>query len=455
MGTGAGGLYRERAARGAPARESDVTAEGVFANYFFETGDEKTSVFTTRLALGICPNPTTRALEHYVAVGLNSKFDGEGIVVHGRPPVSVVLCLDISGSMNVELAPGEPNKIDVAKKSLLSLFDRLCSDDSIALVTFNVKAETVIALAPKSAIDRAAFAAAVNGLEADRGTDLSAGFRMATSLLDGEPATRERRIMFLTDMQPNAGEFSGDGLFALAEVAAGKGIGSTFFGVGLDFDMALVDRVTNGIRGASYESIKSAPSFEKRMARDFDFAVFPIAYSVSVSVESAGFDILEAYGSQAATKAKTEGQRSLELLKIGTLFPSAKEEGGMTRGGMFLLKLAPIPVPAGAVSQTEGERRRIDVIRRFIDREGAKHEERETVVIPENTQIPYYENPSVRKAILLSRFVEAVRGFIRTKDRPALEAFATHFQAESAAIGDTVLVKDLNVLRDILEPTAK
>ncbi len=53
---------------------------------------------------------------------MNSKLDGAGLKNHGgRPPVNLVIILDVSGSMNFSFADkGELNKLAVAKSSLVT-----------------------------------------------------------------------------------------------------------------------------------------------------------------------------------------------------------------------------------------------------------------------------------------------------------------------------------------------
>ena len=64
-----------------------------------------------RIPLGICPPPPISEkgspffndrgkLEYYIACGLNSKLDGDGIRTYGRPSLNLVIVLDISGSMS-------------------------------------------------------------------------------------------------------------------------------------------------------------------------------------------------------------------------------------------------------------------------------------------------------------------------------------------------------------------
>ena len=45
-------------------------------------------------------DPFSRVSEHYLVVGLASKYDGDGLQIHGRNPFNLVLAIDISGMSN-------------------------------------------------------------------------------------------------------------------------------------------------------------------------------------------------------------------------------------------------------------------------------------------------------------------------------------------------------------------
>ena len=54
----------------------------------------------TKLLYSYCKSvdPLSKEQEHYLVVGLTSKYDGEGIVKHGRNPFNLVVAIDISGN---------------------------------------------------------------------------------------------------------------------------------------------------------------------------------------------------------------------------------------------------------------------------------------------------------------------------------------------------------------------
>jgi Ca-activated chloride channel family protein len=176
--------YRIKAEHGEKIRSSDVTAEGVFAEYFFETGDEHERVFGSTVRFGVSAHPTTGAVEHWLGIGLTSKYDGDGVRVHGRPPASVVCCIDISGSMNSAMGTDEPSKLEVAQSSLVDLVGRLRPDDEFGVVSFNTNGAVVVPLTRVSSMDRDGVVAAIQQLRAGGGTDLSAGFWAAAALLE-------------------------------------------------------------------------------------------------------------------------------------------------------------------------------------------------------------------------------------------------------------------------------
>lgn len=85
-----------------------------------------------------------------------------------RPPAALTFVIDVSGSM------AETGRLDLAKKSLDEMTDRLRDDDSVALVTFSDEAETVL---PMTRLDghRGQVHDAIDELETQSSTNLGAG----------------------------------------------------------------------------------------------------------------------------------------------------------------------------------------------------------------------------------------------------------------------------------------
>ena len=83
-------------------------------------------------------------MEHYISIGLSSKYDGEGIKVHGRSKCKIVIVLDISGSMGSRMSQSDAkSKMNVAVSVMKSMLERIKEDDYYSLVLFDDAAETL------------------------------------------------------------------------------------------------------------------------------------------------------------------------------------------------------------------------------------------------------------------------------------------------------------------------
>ena len=113
---------KEEALIAKPFETSDLTFEGVFGQYYFETRncvssepgeadpiDAKTGEppllwLRTSLAQTTEETDEKSISKDWLALGVHSKFDGEGVNKYGRPPAEIVIVMDVSGSMNDSFA---------------------------------------------------------------------------------------------------------------------------------------------------------------------------------------------------------------------------------------------------------------------------------------------------------------------------------------------------------------
>ena len=63
----------------------------MFYSYNFSTGPQSTKRFEPRFTFGAGVNPTTCQKEEWIGMSLNSMYDGDGMKVHGRPHISLVI----------------------------------------------------------------------------------------------------------------------------------------------------------------------------------------------------------------------------------------------------------------------------------------------------------------------------------------------------------------------------
>ena len=116
-----------------------------------------------------------------------------------------IIILDASGSMKADDAPGP--RIDAAKNAVLTLVEGLPDGAPIGLIVYGTgtdssdAAETagcqdIKTLVPLAAVDKATFAAAVNGVAASGYTPIGAALRAAAMAL---PASGPRNIIIVSD----------------------------------------------------------------------------------------------------------------------------------------------------------------------------------------------------------------------------------------------------------------
>ena len=465
---------------------TDITPEGLFYDYYFDTGSDHTcdELFCPAYSKAVARNPLSGDMEAWLSVGLDSGLKAADFA---RPDLNLVVVLDVSGSMSSTLDsyyyddPGSrpefesTTKMDAANRAVAGLTDMLGPDDRLGIVLFDNAAHVARPLLPMSGTDRDELKENIMRIYPDGGTYMEGGMRAGTGLFAGhEGHDRANRIIFLTDAMPNVGDTSPGGLLGMVEANADAGIHTTFVGMGLDFNTELVDHISK-VRGANYYSVHSADEFNKRMVDEFDFMVTPLVFDLELSLESDDWAISRVYGSPDADRATGT------ILHVNTLFPSSSVDGEV-RGGIILVRLedrcivdctSPIMLRAS-----------YDTV------DGASHVV-ESVVEPFTDES--YDNDGIRKGVLLARYADLMQSWIvhqraavsslteydkhfddhgmlimwewpwlghwerqsvplHVSDHyaDAFSLFRPYFDAEAAAIGDDTLRQELDILAALI-----
>ncbi len=481
--------FRENIAAGYLPLPTDITYEGLFYDYYFDTGETQpcAELFCPSYHTAISADPLSQKPEYYLSVGLNSGIREEDFQ---RKKLNLVVVLDISGSMNEQfdryyydgsgsvIDQGEEaarSKIEVARESLIALMDHLKPEDRFGVVLFNDQAYLARELRPLREAGLESIKQHVRELQARGGTHLSAGMKQATELLSSIPAAQgyESRIIFLTDAMPNIGLLDEDDILKITERNAERGIFTTFIGIGVDFNSELVDAVTK-TNGANYYAVHSPTEFKKRMSDEFDFMVTPLVFDLTLTLDAKGYEIEKVFGSPEASEATGE------LMKVATLFPSATNDEG-TRGGLVLLKLRKL--------SDDG---RLTLRVQYHDRDGNRKGSEAQVTFPQGAS-GHFASSGIRKGILLSRYASLLRSWMlderaggeeRERPRTARERgiaipseddltlgrwerqslplrvsphyqvlfkeFRKHFEQETRAIGDGTLEKEMVVMEKLV-----
>ena len=127
---------------------TSITYEGAYNEHFFYTGSETEKILSCTYSTLISRDPFSNQTEYYMTVGLNSKYDGSGIKEFKRPPLNLVVCIDVSGSMGntFHYKIDRRSKMEVAIESLKILVNQLRPEDSFSLISFSTEAKMLIPL---------------------------------------------------------------------------------------------------------------------------------------------------------------------------------------------------------------------------------------------------------------------------------------------------------------------
>ena len=393
---------------------TDVTYEGLFYDYYFETGETEpgNKLFNPSYSFAVSKDPFSGNTEYYLTVGLNSGMKESDFA---RKTLNLVIVLDISGSMGEsyteyyydqwgdrhsisEEGNQSQRKLDSARDAVIELLKKLGPDDRFSIVLFNSSAMLLQPMSQVRYTDMEKVFFDIATLNAGGSTNLDAGMDLATAQLKGlrqqSSYEYENRVMILTDAEPNTGDISSFGLMYNVKNNAESRIYTTFIGIGVDFNSSLIEQITK-VKGANYYSVHSYWHFRQRINEEFDYMVTPLVFDLRLYFEADGWKIEKVFGSPEADAA------SGNLMYINTLFP-AQTRDGENRGGIVVLKLAKTSFISSA---------KVSLKVSYEDRNG--HKDTSAAVVELDKKSPdYYDNTGIRKAILLSRYAALLKNWM-------------------------------------------
>ena len=174
---------------------------------------------------------------------------------HERPAVHAALVLDRSGSM-------AGRKIEMAKKAVDHAVRLLNERDRLAVVCYDTEIDTLLGATTATAEAKKLALTRLKAIDARGGTDLCGGWLRGAGELTPVAASAEssqaeadtalRRVLLLSDGQANEGETNPDVLARHAADLRAKGIATSTFGVGADFDEVLMSRLATEGGGHFY-----------------------------------------------------------------------------------------------------------------------------------------------------------------------------------------------------------
>ena len=268
---GARGAFRSDFSYNQVPSATTITYGGIFNSTYFKLNskEEKKSV-GMEISLASVINPISKENEVWLGTLLKSKYDGQKI----NKLIDLSIAIDISGSMS-------GSRINMAKKSLIQLIQKLNDDDNIAISKFNNNSQPIFKYQKVSELKKTDYASEIEKLHANGGTDILKAFTGAYKLMTNNNGNQNqvRRMIIITDMEDRVDEE----LTKFCEKIAKEGIYVTILGISNEFRTDLAE-LTSNIKGANYVVIKESKDIIKYLVEDFEYLCFQDASELSFEV---------------------------------------------------------------------------------------------------------------------------------------------------------------------------
>lgn len=259
-----------------------------------------------------------------------------------RAPATVILLLDVSGSMEA------PNRLPLVQDAVAGLLRRLRPEDRVGVVTY--AGESRVLLPPAALRDERAVRAAIESLEAKGRTNGGAGLREAFALAESDGQEHGNHVVILcTDGDFNMGETTEAELGALIDRHRDAGVKLAIFGFGRAerIDARLEALAARARGGSGY--VNTRAEAEQALVGQLDALFAPVATQLSATVEfdpsrvanvralDAGAAVANADGLEFAVAQR---ERVLPGETVSALFEVEPRPGVATKGSAWRVRLS-------------------------------------------------------------------------------------------------------------------
>ncbi len=201
------------------------------------------------------------------------KFTGN-LKDYKSPASHLCIVLDRSTSMKGE-------RLDSVRQNLRQLISELRNVDLISVVTFNDKAEIVVA--PTSSYDKNTIFEKLSHIQPSGGTEIYRGLKAGIDLLwQGQNSAYLPNLLLLTDGHTYGDE---ERCIELARLSAEKNIRISALGFGNDWNDSFLDRVTSITGGCAYY-VKNLFDISRLLLLTLDTMKTTVAHSMNLEINN-------------------------------------------------------------------------------------------------------------------------------------------------------------------------
>ncbi|MBA2381598.1 MAG: VWA domain-containing protein [Chloroflexi bacterium] len=194
-----------------------------------------------------------------------------------RLPVNLAFVLDRSGSMSGE-------KIDLAKQTIVSALDHLDEGDRFSVIAYDDIVDVVVEGTAASAEARRLAVSRIGSIDARGSTNLSGGWLRGAEQVAGHlAADGVNRCLVMTDGLANMGITDATELARHASELRARGVSTTTFGIGADFDEVLLQSMADA-GGGHFYFVRDAATIRDHITSEVGETLEVVARDVELEI---------------------------------------------------------------------------------------------------------------------------------------------------------------------------
>lgn len=202
---------------------------------------------------------------------------GREVAESQRLPLRLTLVIDVSGSM------GYDNRLELVKRALDMLVDRMTADDQIGIVAFGSTAR--VALSPTTGDQKRSIRQVIHNLHADGSTYAEAGLKLGYRVANEQyTAGSSNRIILCSDGVANVGQTGPEAIMREVTQNSRTGITLSTFGFGMgNYNDVLMEKLAQKGNGR-YAYINNWDEAQRQFVEQLVSNVQVLARDVKIQV---------------------------------------------------------------------------------------------------------------------------------------------------------------------------